>query len=142
MALGEPLPACWAPDSVSVVPAVATASDASFTFTTYLSASLPAEVGTIPQTLQRQPMCSTTGMGSLEETPALSLFPSPSPDGRFIVRGATPGSRYEVFDPQGDRCAEGSLPADGRLDLAHLAHGCYVLRLHTGSRVRALVFIR
>lgn len=144
MDFNGPLPTCWEPDSVNVYPVVATASTATFTSSTYTSPPLPASVTTSPISLPRAPLCSTLAVDAMDGADALEVFPSPSADGRITVRGpGLPlGCNYEVIDVRGMRCAQGRLPMDAMIDLAHLASGTYVLRLFAHDGVRTSRFGR
>ena len=143
MPLNGELPTCWVADSVTVTPVVATASNATYTSSTYLAPALPAAYTALPQANTSGPQCSSVGLAPVPP-PAFALFPNPSHDGRYTLQGEglAAGDLFQVFNAQGIRCAEGRLPADARLDLAQLAPGGYVLRVLGAARSRAVRFVR
>lgn len=144
MPLNGALPTCWVADSVSVTPVLATASAATYSSSTYLAPALPATYTTTPFSNVSGPYCSSVGMVLRAGTPTFALFPNPSGDGRYTLQGEglAAGDLFQVFNAQGNRCAEGRLPADGRLDLGGLASGSYVLRVLGADWASTVRFVR
>lgn len=69
-----------------------------------------------------------TDVTDAEPAPQVLVFPNPA-DRFLIVEGAVGGAVAQLFDAQGRELLRQLLAADGRLDVAAVPAGAYVLRM-------------
>ncbi|MBP6392392.1 MAG: T9SS type A sorting domain-containing protein [Flavobacteriales bacterium] len=136
MAFNGPLPTCWVADSVTVVPVIATASNASFTSSTYIAPPLPASITTSPSTITGTPMCGSVEAGTTIEMDAFRVFPIPAQDLLNVVLPVG-GVRYQLQDATGRIVREGSFSSmHAQLELSGVRDGMYTLLLMSNDAKR------
>lgn len=69
-----------------------------------------------------------TGLTDQDQAPQLLVFPNPA-DRILILEGAAGGAIAQFFDAHGREVLRQVVPAEGRLDVATVPAGAYVLRL-------------
>jgi len=69
-----------------------------------------------------------TAVADQDQAPQVLVFPNPA-DRFLIVEGAVGGAVAQLFDAQGRELLRQLLAADGRLDVAAVPAGAYVLRM-------------
>lgn len=81
----------------------------------------------------------TVGIGEAQAEASLPVVPTAT-DGPLLVLQARP-TPYRLLDARGALMAQGTLPADGRLDIASLPAGAYVLQLPAlGRQARVIKY--
>ena len=86
---------------------------------------------------------SPTGVEKVEAVgTAVNIFPNPAVDNLYVGNPSCI-KNYTVFDLSGRSVLSGAIPAAGRIDIASLSHGVYIIRFtKTDGNTESLKFVK